>query len=97
MIYSYCKKCKMESPGDVCPGCGKRATAASQRDIWSVAAVPLSDGRIWRGAALALVTVAALLFTVIFGLETAVNPQTAANMWHSRPSSASVSAWALSM
>lgn len=82
MIYSYCKKCKTESPGDVCQSCGKRATAASQRDIWSVAGVPLSDGRIWRGAVLSLLTVAALLFVVIFGLEMAVNPQTAANMWH---------------
>lgn len=69
MIYSYCKRCKMESPGDVCQGCGKRATAASQRDVWSVASVPLADGRAWRGAVWTLLTVAALLLILIFGLE----------------------------
>jgi len=69
MIYSYCRKCKMESPGDICQGCGRRAAAGSQRDVWSVASVPLADGRIWRGALFALLTVTALLLILIFGLE----------------------------
>ena len=69
MIYSYCKRCKMESPGDVCAGCGKRATAAAQRDVWSIVTVPLADGRIWRGALLTLLGVAALLLGVVFALE----------------------------
>ena len=69
MIYSYCKRCRLESPGDTCAGCGKRSTAAAQRDIWSVANVPLSDGRLWRGALYTLLGVSALLFAVILGLE----------------------------
>ena len=69
MIYSYCKRCKLESPGDTCRGCGKRAAAAAQRDVWSIAAVPLADGRAWRGVFYTLVCVIALLFLMIFGLE----------------------------
>lgn len=69
MIYSYCKRCKLESPGDTCPGCGKKSTAAAQRDVWSIASVPLSDGRAWRGALFTLIGVAALLLAVILGLE----------------------------
>ena len=55
MIYSYCKRCKIESPGEFCQQCGKRLSPQSQRNLWSVSARPLADGRIWRGAALALV------------------------------------------
>ena len=69
MIYSYCKKCKLESPGDTCQGCGKRATAAAQRDIWSIASVPLADGRIWFSVLYTLLCVIALLLLMIFGLE----------------------------
>ena len=69
MIYSYCKKCKLESPGDACRGCGKRASAAGLRDVWSIAAVPLADGRAWRGALLTLLAVTALLLLLVFGLE----------------------------
>ena len=69
MIYSYCKKCKLESPGDICPQCGKRASAGAQRNIWSIAAVPVSDGRAWRGILCTLAAVAALLMILIFGLE----------------------------
>ena len=82
MIYSYCKKCKMESPGDTCQGCGKRAAANSQRDVWSVASVPLADGRIWKGALLTLLTVALLLFALLFGLEYVMSgPQAAGQLW----------------
>ena len=70
MIYSYCKRCKMESPGDTCRGCGKRATAAAQRDVWSIASVPLADGRAWRGVLYTLLCVVALLLLMVFGLET---------------------------
>ena len=69
MIYSYCKKCKLESPGDTCPQCGKRAAAGAQRNIWSIAAVPVSDGRAWRGIICTLAAVVALLMILIFGLE----------------------------
>ncbi len=69
MIYSYCKRCRMESPGDVCSGCGKRATAALQRDKWSILTVPLADGRAWRTAVLSLLGAAALLLGAVFGLE----------------------------
>ncbi|MBQ9265310.1 MAG: hypothetical protein IJ189_14030 [Clostridia bacterium] len=69
MIYSYCKRCKMESPGDVCRSCGKRATANAQRDVWSIASVPVADGRTWKSILYALLCVAALLLIVIFGLE----------------------------
>lgn len=69
MIHSYCSKCKMESPGDTCRGCGKRASANAQRNIWSIAAVPVSDGRLWRAILLTLLGVTALLFLLIFGLE----------------------------
>lgn len=73
MIYSYCKHCKQESPGDTCLTCGKRASAASQRDVWSIASVPLADGRVWKSIVLSLVSVAALLTVVIFGLEALVS------------------------
>ena len=69
MIYSYCKRCRMESPGDVCSGCGKRATAALQRDKWSIATIPLADSRAWRASCLALLGAAALLLAAVFGLE----------------------------
>ena len=69
MIYSYCKRCRMESPGDVCAGCGKRAAAASQRDKWSVASVPLADSRAWRTSVLALLGAAVLMLLTVFGLE----------------------------
>ena len=82
MIYSYCKRCKLESPGDICPGCGKRATAASQRDVWSIASVPLADGRIWRSALLVLAGVAALLLIAVFGMEAMLSGnQRAAQLW----------------
>lgn len=81
MIYSYCKRCGMESPGDVCSGCGKRAAAASQRDVWSIAALPVTDARIWRGALLTLLTVAALLLLVIFGMEALQGGGRAVLLW----------------
>ena len=84
MIYSYCKRCKTESAGDVCRGCGRRATAAAQRDVWSVASVPIADGRIWRAALYTLLAVTALLFLMIFGLETLLSGSTkTAQMWNS--------------
>lgn len=84
MIYSYCKRCKVESPGDTCQSCGKRATVAAQRDIWSIASVPLADGRIWRGALAALLCVAALLLLIIFGLEAMLSGSSkTAMLWQS--------------
>lgn len=84
MIYSYCKKCKMESPGDTCRGCGKKATAAAMRDVWSIAALPLADGRAWKAALLTLCAVVALLLIVIFGLEAMLSgTPKAVNLWHS--------------
>ncbi len=82
MIYSYCKKCKLESPGDICQGCGKHAAAGSQRDVWSVACVPMADGRIWKDALMALLAVIALLLALIFGLEyLASGGQLTAQLW----------------
>ena len=69
MIYSYCKRCKTESAGDVCAVCGKQATAAAQRDVWSVASVPLADSRTWKSILLTLLAVAVLLLAAVFGLE----------------------------
>lgn len=84
MIYSYCKKCKIESPGDTCQNCGKRATAAAMRDVWSIAALPLADGRAWKAALLALCAVVALLFLLIFGLEAMLcGTQKFVNLWQS--------------
>ena len=73
MIYSYCKRCNLETPGDICQGCGKRAAAGAQRDVWSIASVPLADGRIWKGA---------LLLISVFGLESVFNTtQRAGALW----------------
>ena len=69
MIKSYCKRCKIESLGDTCMQCGKRAPAAAQRDIWSISTNPLTDLRLWRGAVLVLLSVTALLLLIVFGLE----------------------------
>ncbi len=82
MIYSYCKRCKLESPGENCRQCGKHATAAAQRDVWSIASVPLADGRTWKSIAIALCSVAMLLTAVIFGLEAMVSPaDKVARLW----------------
>ena len=78
MIYSYCKHCKMESPGDTCTGCGKRSTAASQRDVWSIASVPLSDGRVWRSALYTLLGVSALILLLVLVMESLHRDFTAA-------------------
>jgi hypothetical protein len=69
MIYSYCKRCRMESPGDVCSGCGRRAAAALLRDKWSVDSIPLRDGRAWRTSICALLGASALMLAAVFGLE----------------------------
>lgn len=84
MIYSYCKKCKQESPGDMCQSCGKRAAATAQRDIWSIAAVPLADSRAWMAALYALLCVVGLLLLLIFGLEAMLSGSVkAARLWNS--------------
>ena len=84
MIYSYCKRCKLESPGDVCRSCGKRATANAQRDVWSIASVPLADGRTWKGIFYTLLAVAALLLAVVFGLESLTSDGgKVAQLWNS--------------
>ena len=80
MIYSYCKRCNMESPGDTCTGCGKRAAVAAQMDQWSIAVNPLMDGRAWRAALIALCSAALLLMAVVFGMEAAVNGGEAASV-----------------
>ena len=74
----------MESPGDTCRGCGKRAAASAQRDVWSIASVPLADGRAWRGVLYTLLGVVALLLILIFGLETMLSGNVkAAQLWGS--------------
>ncbi len=80
MIYSYCKRCSLESPGDVCTGCGKRAAVSAQMDQWSIASLPLTDSRIWKGALAALLGSAALLMAVVFGMEAIVNGGAAAGV-----------------
>lgn len=80
MIYSYCKRCNLESPGDTCTGCGKRAPVSAQMDQWSIASNPVMDGRVWRAALTALLSAAALLLAVVFGMETAVNGSAAAGI-----------------
>ncbi len=84
MIYSYCKRCKTESPGDMCRQCGKRASAAAQRDIWSISVNPLWDGRAWLGTLFVLLAVTALLFLLVFGMEYFGNdPDKVQALWHS--------------
>lgn len=84
MIYSYCKRCRMESAGDVCAGCGKRATAALQRDKWSILTLPLADGRAWRTSILALFGAAALVLGAVFGLEALFGgPARVSMLWQS--------------
>ncbi len=69
MIYSYCKHCKAESPGDTCQTCGKRASAAAQRNVWSASFLPLTDSRTWRGILLTLVLACVLCFLLLIGLD----------------------------
>ncbi len=84
MIYSYCNRCKLETPGDVCAGCGKRAAAGSQRDIWSITCLPLADGRIWLASLLALTGAAVLLLITVFAAEAILgNASRAALLWNS--------------
>ena len=73
MIYSYCKRCGLESPGDTCTGCGKRAAVNAQMDQWSIAAHPLTDGRVWRSVLFSLLAAALLLMVVVFGMEAVIN------------------------
>lgn len=69
MIVSYCKKCKTESSGSVCKTCGKRAPAASVRDVWRTVRVPAADGATWRSVIILLLLVTVLLFVFVFGAE----------------------------
>ncbi len=69
MIYSYCKHCGVESCGDVCAQCGKRAPAPCQMDKWTVDSLPLADSRAWKTTLLSLLGAAALLLAAVFGLE----------------------------
>lgn len=78
MIYSYCKRCNMESPGDVCSGCGKKASVSAQMDQWSISSIPVMDGRIWRSVLFSLLGAAALLMAAVFGVEAVVNGGSAA-------------------
>ena len=80
MIYSYCKRCNLESPGDTCTGCGKRAAVSAQMDQWSIASNPLMDGRVWRSVLFSLLAAAALLLAAVFGMEAAVNGGEAAGV-----------------
>ncbi|MBR3106995.1 MAG: hypothetical protein IKH30_07395 [Clostridia bacterium] len=80
MIYSYCKRCNMESPGDTCTGCGKRAAVSAQMDQWSIACKPVTDGRIWRSALAALLAAALLLLIVVFGMEAVISGGEAAGV-----------------
>ena len=85
MIYSYCKHCKIESPGEDCQQCGKHATAAMQRDIWSISIMPLADGLTWRSTFFVLLSVAALLLALVFGLEFIVRGSAdTAQLWQGR-------------
>ena len=69
MIYSYCKRCNLESPGDTCTGCGKRAAVSAQMDQWSIAINPLMDGRVWRAALIALCSERILSFILDRAVE----------------------------
>lgn len=69
MIYCYCRKCKQENPGTVCPLCGNPVAPGSQRDIWNFSLLPVSDGRIWSGILKTLLGVAAFAFAVAMGME----------------------------
>ena len=73
MIYSKCKRCKIESPGDTCMQCGKRAPLSAQKDVWSGSSTPLMETRIWISTFFALLCVAALLMIIVFGLEFIMN------------------------
>ena len=83
MIYSYSKRCGLETPGDVCSSCGKRFTPANQRDVWSISFLPLSDGRVWRAALLALAGASTLLLAGVFAAEAILTDGArAARLWH---------------
>lgn len=82
MLYTYCKSCKQESPGDCCPLCGKRPSAAAMRDVWSVPLLPLADSRAWLSALYALLAAAGLLVLLLFGLELLLSgTERAVNLW----------------
>ncbi len=69
MIYSYCKHCKAESPGDTCQTCGKRASAAAQRNVWNASFLPVTDARAWKGILVLLLAMVALCALVLIGLD----------------------------
>ncbi len=73
MIVSYCKKCRLESAGKVCPSCGKKASAASVRDVWRTVRVPAADGAAWRSLILVLLLCTALLALLLLGAERLMN------------------------
>ena len=85
MIYTYCKRCKTETPGEICSLCGKKGSAGSQRYIWSISINPLTDMGLWRGAILILLGVAALLLLIVFGLELMMHGNAQAQvLWQGR-------------
>lgn len=84
MIISYCKKCKLQFPGDTCPQCGKRLSPAAQRNIISILNRPLRDGRIWKAATLVLLSLIALLLLFVFIPEVLkMGEESAARVWNS--------------
>ena len=69
MIYYHCKRCNLDSAGDVCSGCGKRIPPSNQQDIWSIFVLPVTDGRIWLHALATIAGAVALLLLGVTGAE----------------------------
>lgn len=60
MTRYYCKKCGVDSPGDICPSCGKKLPANTLRNVWRVYHTPAADFNCYRSAFAALGTAVGL-------------------------------------
>lgn len=60
MTRYYCKKCGVDSPGEICPSCGKKLPAGTLRNVWRVYHTPVTDLNSYRSVFAALGTAVVL-------------------------------------
>ena len=78
----YCKKCGVNSPGNICSRCGKKLPGNIMRDIWQVYRVPLSDTASWKTAFIVLLSASLImLFFLLLGESVRGDPSQALRLF----------------
>lgn len=97
MIISTCKKCGIQSNGQICAQCGKKATTSSVSDVWNIIRNPLKDPLLWINVMIFTGIVTVLLFLFLFVPEKAFGSQTTFNNMMSGGTLISVLAFSLAV